>query len=46
VRDKLVQAGIAASLISVAGRGERQPAIATADGVAQAENRRVEITVR
>lgn len=46
VRDKLVQAGVAAALISVAGRGEREPAIATADGVAQAENRRVEISVR
>jgi OmpA-OmpF porin, OOP family len=46
VRDKLVQAGIAASLITVAGRGEREPAIETADGVAQAENRRVEISVR
>jgi OmpA-OmpF porin, OOP family len=46
VRDKLVQAGVAAALISVAGRGEREPAIATADGVAQAENRRVDITIR
>lgn len=46
VRDKLVQAGIPAALIAVAGRGEREPAIATADGVAQAENRRVEINVR
>ena len=46
VRDKLVQAGIAASMISIAGRGEREPALATADEVAQAENRRVEINVR
>ncbi len=46
VRDKLVQAGIAASMISIAGRGEREPAVATEDGVAQAENRRVEISVR
>lgn len=46
VRDKLVQAGVAASLISIAGRGEREPAVPTDDGVAQAENRRVEISVR
>ncbi|MEO8543285.1 MAG: OmpA family protein [Betaproteobacteria bacterium] len=46
VRDKLVQAGVPASMISVAGRGEREPAVATADGVALAENRRVEINVR
>ena len=46
VRDKLVQAGMAASMISIAGRGEREPALATADEVAQAENRRVEISVR
>ncbi len=46
VRDKLVQAGIDASMISIAGRGEREPALATADEVPQAENRRVEISVR
>jgi len=46
VRDKLVQAGLSASMISIAGRGEREPALATADEVAQAENRRVEISVR
>lgn len=46
VRDKLVQSGLVASMISIAGRGEREPALATADGVAQAENRRVEISVR
>lgn len=46
VRDKLVQAGLAASMVSIAGRGEREPALATADEVAQAENRRVEINIR
>ncbi len=46
VRDKLVQVGVAASMISIAGRGEREPAVATEDGVAHAENRRVEISVR
>ena len=46
VRDKLVQAGMDASMISVAGRGEREPALATADEVALADNRRVEISVR
>lgn len=46
VRDKLVQAGIAASMITIAGRGEREPAVPTPDGIARAENRRVEINVR
>ena len=46
VRDQLVKAGIAASMISIAGRGEREPAQATADGVAEPANRRVEISVR
>lgn len=46
VRDKLVQSGIAASMITLAGRGEREPAVPTADGVAQPANRRVEINVR
>ena len=32
--------------VSVAGRGEREPAVATADEVAEARNRRVEIKLR
>jgi OOP family OmpA-OmpF porin len=46
VRDKLIQSGIAASMIAIAGRGERESAVPTADGVARAENRRVKINVR
>jgi OOP family OmpA-OmpF porin len=43
VRDALIQRGVKASGISVAGRGEAEPAVPTADGVPEAANRRVEI---
>lgn len=46
VRDELVKVGIAADRIRVAGRGEREPLVPTADEVAEARNRRVEINVR
>ena len=46
MRGILVAAGIAATSIEVAGRGEREPAVATADEVEEARNRRVEINVR
>ncbi len=46
VRDELVKVGIAADRILVAGRGEREPLVPTADEVAEARNRRVEINVR
>jgi outer membrane protein OmpA-like peptidoglycan-associated protein len=46
VRQLLVEAGIPADSIAVAGRGEREPAVATADGKAEIRNRRVEIRVR
>ncbi len=46
VRDELVKVGIAADRIRVAGRGEREPLVPTADDVAEARNRRVEINVR
>jgi outer membrane protein OmpA-like peptidoglycan-associated protein len=46
VRDVLVKVGIAADRIRVAGRGEREPLVPTADEVAEARNRRVEINVR
>lgn len=46
VRDLLVQAGVDPAMIAIAGRGEREPAVATADGVALAANRRVEINLR
>jgi outer membrane protein OmpA-like peptidoglycan-associated protein len=46
VRDALLARGIAADSIVVAGRGKREPIVPTADGVAEARNRRVEILVR
>lgn len=46
VSQQLVELGIPASRIETAGRGEREPLVATDDGVANATNRRVEITLR
>ena len=46
VREQLVAAGVSASQIRVAGRGEREPEVATADEVAEPRNRRVEIKLR
>jgi OmpA-OmpF porin, OOP family len=46
VKSDLVAQGIAAERIRVAGRGEREPVVPTADGVDEPRNRRVEISVR
>jgi|AGTN01.1.fsa_nt_gi Outer membrane protein and related peptidoglycan-associated (lipo)proteins len=46
MRDTLVGRGIKAEIVTIAGRGEREPLVPTADDVAEARNRRVEITVR
>jgi OOP family OmpA-OmpF porin len=46
IRDRLVRDGLSANSISVAGRGELDPAVATAPQVSEPRNRRVEITVR
>lgn len=46
MRNALVKAGIAASSISIAGRGEREPLVPTADEVAEPKNCRVEVNVR
>lgn len=46
VRVSLIAAGVPAEGISIAGRGEREPAVPTADEVPEPRNRRVEITVR
>jgi len=46
VREFLIQRGIRAEMIIVAGRGEREPLIQTPDGVDEPQNRRVEVTVR
>ena len=42
----LTDRGIAAARIESVGRGKREPLVPTADGVAEAANRRVEITLR
>jgi len=46
IRDDLVKLGVVAEQIQVAGRGEREPLVATEDEVAEPQNRRVEISVR
>lgn len=46
VRAALVAAGIPSAQIELAGRGEREPAVATPDETAEPRNRRVEIMVR
>jgi outer membrane protein OmpA-like peptidoglycan-associated protein len=46
IRDMLVQIGIPKEAIEVVGRGEREPLVRTADGVAEEKNRRVEIKLR
>ena len=46
VRKDFVDRGIPTSAINVAGRGEREPIVATADEVSEPRNRRVEINVR
>lgn len=45
-RKELIDAGIAASSINIAARGERELAVPTADEVAEPRNCRVEISVR
>lgn len=46
VKQILLREGIPAAAIETAGRGERQPLVATADEVAEPLNRRVEIELR
>ena len=46
VRKALVARGMAADSIVIVGRGKREPIVPTADGRAEARNRRVEILVR
>jgi outer membrane protein OmpA-like peptidoglycan-associated protein len=46
VRDMLVREGVAESDISTVALGEGQPMVPTADGVREAQNRRVEIVIR
>jgi OmpA-OmpF porin, OOP family len=46
VRSVLLARGIASGSVVAVGRGKREPAVPTADGVAEPRNRRVEIVVR
>ena len=46
VRQLVIARGIAPERIVAYGRGKREPAVPTADGVAEPRNRRVEIIVR
>jgi outer membrane protein OmpA-like peptidoglycan-associated protein len=46
VRDILVAGGVPPETISLRSHGEGDPLVPTADGVANAENRRVEVMVR
>lgn len=46
LKDRLVQGGFAAGRIAVAGRGEREPLVATPDETAEPRNRRVDIKLR
>ena len=46
IRDDMVKLGVPADQIQVAGRGEREPLVATEDEVAEPRNRRVQISVR
>jgi len=46
VVDILKSYGIAPEVMEATGRGEREPAVATADNISEAANRRVEVRVR
>jgi OOP family OmpA-OmpF porin len=45
VRRALIEAGVSASVITIAGRGESDQAVPTPDGVPELANRRVELIV-
>jgi OmpA-OmpF porin, OOP family len=46
LESRFTASGVAAGKVSVAGRGEREPLVPTADEVEEPRNRRVEIVVR
>jgi outer membrane protein OmpA-like peptidoglycan-associated protein len=46
VRGELIRLGIQARRVRIAGRGEREPLVATDDEIPEPRNRRVEINVR
>lgn len=45
VKDALIVQGVPADAITVVGKGEKEPTIATMDGVREGQNRRVEIVL-
>lgn len=46
VKDIFVQRGVPADRITIVARGAREPLVRSADGVAEARNRRAEINIR
>jgi outer membrane protein OmpA-like peptidoglycan-associated protein len=46
IRDQLLQTGLDPALVDVVSHGESDPLVPTADNVAEARNRRVEVIVR
>lgn len=46
VRQMLIQRGANAQAVRAIGMGEREPVVATEDGVAEAANRRVDVVIR
>lgn len=46
IRELLIDRGLVPDLVRAVGRGERELLVQTGDGVRNAENRRVEVTVR
>lgn len=46
IKTFLEQSGLQASRVDIAGRGEREPLVPTADEVPEPKNRRVEISIR
>jgi outer membrane protein OmpA-like peptidoglycan-associated protein len=46
IATRLLRAGVPSDAIEIAARGEREPIVATPDGVSEPRNRRVEIKVR
>ena len=45
-RDRMVEAGLTLQRVEVSSHGENNPAVPTADNVAEPRNRRVEVTIR
>jgi outer membrane protein OmpA-like peptidoglycan-associated protein len=46
VRERLIDQGLDPARVAIAGRGEREPLVPTADGVVEPRNRRAELSVR